>query len=125
MLDPRQELIIPATAQFLKLTTAAPLPAEEFQQAFAYNMAVSPEVRLGLLSRKIDGNDALAKITVPVLISHGQKDVVVLLASGDYIASKIKQARKSYYPDAGHLPFMEDPERFNRELAELASKVGR
>lgn len=125
MLDPRQEINIPATAQFLKLTTAAPLPAEEFQQAFAYNMAVSPEVRLGLLSRKIDGNDALAKITVPVLISHGQKDVVVLLASGDYIASKIKQARKSYYPDAGHLPFMEDPERFNRELAELASKVGR
>ncbi len=125
MLDPRQEINIPATVQFLKLATAAPLSAEEFQQAFAYNMAVSPEVRLGLLSRKIDGNDALAKITVPVLISHGQKDVVVLLASGDYIAGKIKQAKKSYYPDAGHLPFMEDPERFNRELAELASKVGR
>ena len=125
MLDPRQEVNIPATAQFLKLATATPLPTEEFQQAFAYNMAVSPEVRLGLLSRKIDGNDALAKITVPVLISHGQKDVVVLLASGDYIAGKIKQAKKAYYPDAGHLPFMEDPERFNRELAELASKVGR
>ena len=125
MLDPRQELNIPATAQFLRLTTTAPLPAEEFEQAFAYNMAVSPEVRLGLLSRKIDGNDALAKITVPVLISHGQKDIMVLLASGDYIASKIKQATKSYYSDAGHIPFMEDPERFNRELAEFASKVGR
>jgi non-heme chloroperoxidase len=125
MLDPRQEVNIPATAQFLRLTTAAPLPSEEFEQAFAYNMAVSPEVRLGLLSRKIDGNDALAKITVPVLVSHGQKDIMVLVASGDYIASKIKQAQKSYYPDAGHIPFMEDPERFNRELAELASKVGR
>jgi pimeloyl-ACP methyl ester carboxylesterase len=47
------------------------------------------------------------------------------LLPGDYIASKIKQAKKSYYPDAGHIPFMEDPARFNRELAELASKVGR
>ena len=85
-------------------------------------MAVSPEVRLGLLSRKIDGNDALAKITVPVLISHGQKDIMVLLASGDYIASKIKQAKKSYYPDAGHIPFMENRERFNKELPNWQAK---
>jgi len=125
MLDPRQEVNIPATVQFLKLTTAAPLPAEEFEQAFAYNMAVSPEVRLALLSRKVDGNDALARITVPVLISHGEKDIIVLPISVDYIASKIKQAKKSYYPDAGHLLFMEDPERFNRELAALANKVAR
>ena len=122
MLDPRQEINIPSTVEFIKTTTVNALPADEFQEAFAYNMAVSPEVRLGLVSRKIDGNDALAKIKVPVLIVQGEKDPIVLLASANYIADKVKHAKKSYYPNAAHNPFMEDPERFNREMAEMANK---
>jgi non-heme chloroperoxidase len=122
MLDPRQEINIPSTAEFIKTCTANPLPTDEFSEAFAYNMAVAPETRLALVSRKIDGNDALPKIKVPVLIVHGEKDTIVLLTSADYIADKVKHAKKSYYPNAGHNPFMEDPERFNRELAEMASR---
>ena len=63
-----------------------------------------------------------AKIKVPVLIVHGEKDPIVLLASANYIADKVKHAKKSYYPNAAHNPFMEDPERFNREIAEMANK---
>lgn len=122
MLDPRQEINIPSTVEFIKTTTVSALPADEFQEALAYNMAVSPEVRLAMVSRKIDGNDALAKIKVPVLIVHGEKDPIVFLASADYIADKVQHAKKSYYPNAAHNPFMEDPERFNRELAEMANK---
>lgn len=122
MMDPRQEINIPSTAEFLKIATARPLSAEEYQEAFAYNMAVSPEVRLALLSRTIDSNEALAKIKVPVLIVQGEKDSIVLVAAADYIAEKVKHAKKSYYPNAGHAPFMEDPERFNREIAAMATR---
>jgi pimeloyl-ACP methyl ester carboxylesterase len=122
MLDPRQEINIPSTAEFLRIATANPLSPEEYQEAFAYNMAVSPEVRLGLFSRTIDGNDALAKIKVPVLIVQGEKDTIVLVAAADYIAAKVKHAKKSYYPNAGHIPFVEDSERFNREVAAMATR---
>ena len=122
MLDLRQEINIPATAEFVRITTVNPLPADQFLQAFAYNMAVSPEVRAGLVSRTIDSNAALAKIKVPVLIVQGEKDSIVSVAAADYIADKVKHARKSYYPNAGHVPFVEDPERFNRELAAMASR---
>lgn len=122
MIDPRQEINIPSTAEFIRISTANPLSPEEFQEAFAYNMAVSPEVRLGLFSRTIDSNDALTKIKVPVLIVQGEKDTIVLVAAADYIAARIKHAKKSYYPNAGHIPFLEDSERFNRELAAMTTR---
>jgi pimeloyl-ACP methyl ester carboxylesterase len=125
MLDPRQEINIPATAEFVRAASATPMSPEEFQQAFAYNMAVSPEVRSGLFARTVDSNDALAKIKKPVLIVQGEKDNVVLVAAANYIADRVRHARKSYYPNAGHSTFMEDPERFNRELAEMALRQGK
>ncbi len=122
MMDPRQEINIPSTAEFIRACTVKPLPAAEFQRVFAYNMAVSPEVRAALFSRTIDSNDALAKIKVPVLIVQGEKDLVVSVAAADYIGDKVKHARKSYYPNAGHLLFGEAPDRFNREIAAMADR---
>jgi non-heme chloroperoxidase len=122
LLDPRQEINIPSTIEFIKGVTLDPLPSQEFQEVLAYNMAVSPEVRLGLISRQIDSNDALAKIKVPVLILQGERDQLVLPAAADYIGSKVKHAKKSYYPNVGHAPHIEDTERFNREIAEMAKR---
>ena len=76
----------------------------------------------GLVSRHIDSNDALAKIKVPVLIVEGERDQLVLPVEADYIASKVKHAKKSYYPNVGHAPPVENTERFNRELAEMAKR---
>ena len=123
MLDPRQEINIPATAQFIRTAIAGPVSAQQYEEALAYNMAVSPEVRKGLLSRTIDSTDALARITVPVLIVQGEKDTIVLVAAAEFLAAKIGHAQKSFYPDAGHCPFLEDPERFNRELAAMAQRA--
>jgi non-heme chloroperoxidase len=122
VVDPRQEINIPSTIEFIKGFTANPLPPEEFQEVLAYNMAVSPEVRLGLISRKIDSSDALAKIKVPVLIVEGERDQLVLPAAAEYIASKVKHAKMSYYPNVGHAPPVENTERFNRELAQMAKE---
>jgi pimeloyl-ACP methyl ester carboxylesterase len=119
MLDARQEINIPATAQFIRTAVAGPIPAEEFEAVLAYNMAVSPEIRSALLSRVVDSNDALARITVPVLIVQGEQDSIALVAAAEHIGSKIRHAKKSYYPKVAHCPFMEDSDRFNRELAAM------
>jgi len=59
--------------------------------------------------------DALAKIKVSVQIVEGERDQLVLPVAADYIAAKVKHAKKSYYPHVGHAPTIEDTERFNRE----------
>jgi non-heme chloroperoxidase len=123
MLDPRQEINIAATAEFLRTATVDPISAEEYEVALAYTMAVSPEVRTALLSRVVDSTDALARIEVPVLIVYGERDTITLPAAAEHIAAKIRHAEKSIYPNAAHCPFMEDSERFNRELAAMRMQL--
>jgi pimeloyl-ACP methyl ester carboxylesterase len=125
MLDIRQEINIPSTAQFIRAAVAGPIAPADYEEALAYNMAVSPEVRSALLARTIDGNDALARIKVPVLVVQGEKDTIVSVAAADFIASRIRHAQRSFYPDAAHCPFMEAPERFNHELAAMAQGTSR
>lgn len=119
MLDPRQEINIPATAEFIRTAVAGSISPEEFQTVFAYNMAVSPEIRSAMLSRVVDSNDALSRIKVPVLIVQGEKDTIARVSAAEHIASKIGHAKKSFYPNAAHCPFIEDSERFNQELVAM------
>ncbi len=88
-----------------------------------YNAVVPPHVRQGLLSRALDNDDVLVRLSIPVLITHGEEDRVVLRAAADQHAGTIPHARTSYYPGVGHALFWEDAERFNRELREFAGQV--
>jgi non-heme chloroperoxidase len=83
----------------------------------AFNMVVPPKVRAAVLGRPQDTPDILATITCPVLVTHGKDDNVLLAPMGEYTAKAIKGATLSMYEGAGHTPFWEFPERFNRELA--------
>ena len=61
--------------------------------------------------------DALRRVSVPVLISHGRLDTVVLPGAAEITADTISHARLSWFDDCGHSPFVEDAARFNDELA--------
>ena len=60
--------------------------------------------------------DALRKVRVPILITHGRQDTVVLPAAAEMTADTIAHARLSWFDDCGHSPFVEDAARFNDEL---------
>jgi len=47
---------------------------------------------------------ALAQITVPTLILHGEQDNLIPVSAGGKFADAIPGARLITYPDAGHLP---------------------
>ncbi|HEU4345263.1 MAG TPA: alpha/beta hydrolase [Candidatus Binatia bacterium] len=113
------------TLSFLKFSTAKTLPPDELQVMLAYNMAVPPQVRGHLLGRPAPYEDALKKITVPVLVSHGTKDRVALLPMAHYTASVVSHAQSSIYEDVGHMPFWEATARFNSELGEFVIKSNR
>jgi non-heme chloroperoxidase len=48
---------------------------------------------------------------------------VVLPAMAEHVLAAWPTAEASWYEDVGHLPHLQEPERFNRELAELTRRV--
>ena len=115
---------IAAIQRFLRACTAEPLSLAEWSAALCWNMVVPPEVRAALISRQIDGSDVLSTLTVPVLVTHGQADTLVLPSMAEHVLAVCDNAEVSWYDGVGHLPFIEDPARFNRELAEFAIRAG-
>jgi non-heme chloroperoxidase len=90
---------------------------DDFEVALCCNIVVPTEVRAALAQREIASDDVLSTLEVPVLVTHGRHDDVVLPAMARHILRTCPTAEPSWYADAGHAPFMEDPGRFNAELA--------
>jgi non-heme chloroperoxidase len=110
-----------AIRRLLDASTRRPLDDEESLMALSWNMVVPPAVRGALLAREIDGGDALARVSVPVLVTHGGEDAIVLPSMAEHTLAVCPSATASWYEAVGHMPFWEAPERFNRELRELAT----
>jgi pimeloyl-ACP methyl ester carboxylesterase len=100
--------------------SADPLPAQEVETLLASGMTVPARIRANLGAREIDCDDVLSRLEVPLLVSHGGADSVVLPAMAEHVLATCPTARASWYDRAAHVPHLEEPERFNRELAELA-----
>lgn len=84
-----------------------------------FNAVVPPGVRTSLHSRTVTHDDDLREIGVPTLLTHGEEDTIVLPAAAEEHADLIDTAELSWYPEVGHSPFWEAPDRFNRELREF------
>jgi pimeloyl-ACP methyl ester carboxylesterase len=116
---------IAATRRFLRACTSRPLDDDEMAAALAWNMAVPPAVRGALLSRELDSSAPLASISVPVLVTHGRDDAIILPSMAEHALSVCPAATASWYDDVGHMPFWEASDRFNHELADLAHAATR
>ena len=87
-------------------------------------MVVPAEVRGALISREIRADDVLAGLTIPVLVTHGLDDAIVLPSMAEHVLGLCRTAEASWYEGVGHAPFLEDPSRFDRELGEFAARAG-
>jgi pimeloyl-ACP methyl ester carboxylesterase len=86
-------------------------------------MAVPARIRAHLGAREIDGDDVLRALAVPLLVSHGRADTIVLPAMPEHVLATCPSAEASWYDGVGHAPHLEQPDRFNRELADLTRRV--
>lgn len=111
---------IRAIRAFLRACTVQPLAADDFETCLAFNMAVPPWVRRYLIQRELNFAATYGSAHVPVLVTHGTEDRVVLPAMSNLILDQCEDARVSWYEGVGHAPFLESPNRFNRELAGFA-----
>jgi pimeloyl-ACP methyl ester carboxylesterase len=105
---------------FVRACLAKPVAAEDLETALCWNMAVAPQVRASLGAREIDDDDVLRGLGVPLLVTQGRSDTVVLPAMAEHILATCPAAEASWYDGVGHVPHLEEPGRFNRELAALA-----
>jgi len=114
---------VAAMRRFLRACIVRPVPQEDFEEQLACSMVVRPEVRGFLIQRELDFAGTLTSLEMPVLVTHGRADTVVLPAMSDYILQCCPTARASWYHGVGHASFLESPERFNAELGDFARRA--
>jgi non-heme chloroperoxidase len=86
-------------------------------------MTVPARIRANLVAREIDGDDVLRTLQAPLLVTQGRADTLVLPAMAEHVLATCPTAESSWYDGIGHTPFLEDPDRFNQELAALTRRV--
>lgn len=110
---------IAATRGFVRGCFERQPSQEDYETILAYNMMVPVTVRGLITDRSHNPGDVMESLRVPVLLTHGERDEIVLPRMSHWAASAIAGATLSLYPGVGHSPFAEDAPRFNRELAEF------
>lgn len=114
---------IAAIRRFLRACIVKPIGQDDFEDVLAFNMSVSPAVRAALVRRELDFAPILEGIAVPVLLTHGCSDSVILPAMTEYIMDHCKTTEVSWFDGVGHIPFLEEPARFNAELKQFAENA--
>jgi non-heme chloroperoxidase len=114
---------IAAIQRFLRACTAKPLPDELRSAALCWNMAVPAAIRGALIARDIDGTDVYSRLSVPVLVTHGREDKIILPSMAEHLLEQCNSAAASWYDGVGHMPFIEANERFNLELAAFVDRA--
>jgi proline iminopeptidase len=73
------------------------------------------------LGMEYDLRDELKKVSMPVLILHGEKDMMPVKASQEY-ADLFPMGEIRMIPEATHFPFVEKPKEFARAVDEFLHK---
>ena len=90
---------------------------EQLQLMAAQSMMTTPAVRAALMARVIDHTDVLTGFSKPALIIHGRHDPFILTSAAEHLHKLCSHSTLSIYEKSAHMPFWEEPEKFNRELA--------
>jgi non-heme chloroperoxidase len=121
VLAPDVRTSLTATRAFARLM-ADPM-SSTFEVLLGSAMMVPPEVRLAMFSRALDNDDLLETLDLPTLVVHGGEDRVVRVSSSEHVVELVPEARLLVYEGAGHAAFLDDPQRFDGDLADFARSV--
>lgn len=89
-----------------------PIPEVVAERSMA-NQALNEQIFQHLKSdqHNYDFKDALTRIRVPTLIMWGQQDRVINYKNGEVFDQLIPQSKQLIYPEIGHVPMIEIPQR--------------
>ncbi|MGK4580254.1 alpha/beta fold hydrolase [Kitasatospora sp. HPMI-4] len=69
-----------------------------------------------------DWRERLPALPVPTLFLHGARSRIYPSDVGGWLATAVPGARLEVFENSGHLPFLEEPERFQRTIRSWAAR---
>lgn len=103
---------LPDPATFARLQASAAMASWDMQRAVP--------------SMSVDASGGLARAKAPILLIYGADDALVNPGPAIARAKALNpRVRSLLYPDVGHAPFVEAPDRFNRDLAGFVDAAAR
>lgn len=103
---------------FLALCFHTPPDQATFQRLLANAAMASWDMQRAVQSMTVQAREGLGKAQVPVLLLYGERDALVQAGPAIARAKALNpRVRSTLYAQSGHAPFLEEPERFDRDLA--------
>jgi non-heme chloroperoxidase len=105
---------------FLELCFHAKPDATTFQRLLANAAMASWDMQRAVPSMTIAAAEGLGRMRKPLLQIHGARDALVQAQPSIERARQLNpKIRVKIYEEVGHAPFLEEPARFNRDLADF------
>ena len=123
LLSADAEESVRALETLLDLAFASDLTPEERYLMLGWSMRVPPHVRQALFARSFDNDDLMPRISKPVLITHSSAETIVKPSAVDEHLAAISTAQVHWTREAGHAPFWDDADGFNKRLREFAAQA--
>lgn len=95
----------------------------QLQLLTAQAMMTAPAVRAAMMNRVVDNTDVLSSFGKPALIIHGRHDPFILVDAAEHLHKLCARSTLSIYAKSAHMPFREEPEKFNRELSRFTREL--
>ncbi|HEX6278404.1 MAG TPA: alpha/beta fold hydrolase, partial [Pyrinomonadaceae bacterium] len=125
------QLIDPVPQEFIREfqsgASSPLLPKEFFEGVIGASSKVPANVwkkiAAGLMAT--DYTERLGRITVPVTIFWGEKETIFSRAEQEPLLRGLPNVKFIVYPDSGHSPNWEEPEKFSKDLNEILAEKHR
>jgi non-heme chloroperoxidase len=110
-----------AAKRFIGSIFAEPPPAETIDEMYAETMKTPTSVAVASMTEMtyVDLRPALKEVTVPTLLLYGEQSKLFPGDLGAWMQEQIPGSRLVTFEESGHCPFWEEPEKFNREVADF------
>jgi non-heme chloroperoxidase len=97
-------------------------PTAEEVESLAREIDKCPaKVRADLMAdhTHLDWRDLFPQIKLPVLVCVGRQSKVFPWQGSAYVGEKIEGAKTVFFEQSGHMPFYEEPEKFNQTVRDF------
>jgi len=108
---------------FAHLESKNSLSEKDKQFQFAMGMQVPAYFKNLLINRNLDNSDIIQELTLPLLIITGSNDIIVPKEGTELLVKLLPICSSSIYENSDHMPFFDETERFNKEIAEFTIRL--
>ena len=111
-----------AAKRFIRSMFAEPPPAETIDEMYAETTKTPTAVAINSMTSMTyaDLRPELEKVTMPALLLYGERSRLFPGGLGEWLQGQIPDSKLVTFEQSGHCPFWEEPEKFNREVANFA-----